>query len=426
MKHLALIIAIVSACAGWTFGQIAIGDTQEVSLEALFEYASKDNESIRALEMRLKADSLRIQSTRGGFFPQIDANTDATLLDIVPNTKSSYIGDGPLDILLTGSVSQKIWDGGRNRAEINSQKTGIDVSIANLDILRQTVCLRLAESYYRLIGLQMELVVIVENLSMLDERIRFVGLLIDAGRSSATDRGRFEVLKSQIEGKRLQTEFAYESTCRSIGALIGLNDPVFFIPTETLELTSEAEYSDIGIESSPVIARQNAAISMAGAELRKAKTALMPSINARAWYGWEFADARFSFTENERWFAGVFASVPIFHGFATRKKIEAAQVAQSISHIDLERTFRETDIAVQNALQQTEVLRQRYIIEQDAATQAEVNLRLALIEYEAGRRSNMDIIDMQNSLLQTQLSANSILVEYYISKARLAALAGNL
>jgi outer membrane protein len=423
---MALILTILSICASWTFGQIAIHDTQKVSLESLFDRASEDNESIRALEMRLKADSLRVQSARGGLLPQIDANAEATLLDIVPSNKLSYIGDGPLDILLTGGVSQKIWDGGRTRAEIISQKAGIDVSIANLDVLRQSVRLRIAESYYRLIGLQRELDVINENLSMLDERIRFVGLLISAGRSSETDRGRFEVVKSQLEGKRLQTEFAYESTCRNISALIGLDNPVFFVPTETLELTSEAENFDIDIKLSPVVARQNAAITLAGAELRKAKTALMPSINARAWYGWEFADAGFSFSENERWFGGVFASVPIFHGLSTRKKIEASRVAQNIAQVDLERTVRETDVALRNAIHQMEVLRHRYNIEENAATQAEENLRLGLIEYEAGRRSNMDIIDMQNSLLQTQLSANSMLVEYYISKARLASLAGNL
>ncbi len=426
MKRKLLIITLLSGLLSSAFGQTATPDTQEISLEWLFQRAEENNESLEAMALKLEADSLRILSMRGGLFPQISANADLTLLDQVPNTKQALIGDGPLDILLTGGVSQKIWDGGRTRAEMNYMSAGREVSRQNLEILEQAVKARIAEAYYNLVGLQKGIDVIDENLSMLDERIRFVDLLIDAGRASETDRGRWEVAKSQLEGKRLQAEYSYESMSRTIGTLIGLNTPVYFIPGDVVEQVPENDVSTISADSAPVVGKQTALIEQAEADIRRSKTARMPSLTARAWYGWEFADAGFSPTENERWFGGLFASVPIFDGMTTRKKIDASRVSADIAQIDLERTLRETDAAIRNFTEQLEVLRQRFLIEENASAQAEENLRLGLVEYEAGRRSNMDIIDMQNSLLQTQLSANSILIEYYIAKARLDALAGNL
>lgn len=410
--------------------QSALPESVTVSLEQLFEQAQIGNEALRAQSHRLAADSARIRSTRGGLLPQLGADADLSLLDILPKTKESFIGDGPLDILVSAGISQKIWDGGRTKAEIGALSAAYDVEQANRSILEQSIRLRLAQSYYQLSGLYQELAVIDENLAMIDERLRYIALLIDAGRMSEIERGRFEVVRSQLEGKRLRTHHAYESVCGDIGVLLGREDHVLYIPEAPDTLLSASpdgpRQLPEALSSAPVVDRQDALVQRADAETAKARTAHMPSVTAKVWYGWEFADAGFSFTDNDRWFAGLRATVPIFDGGTTRYRTAAAQSAVEAARLERDRTLRESRSVARDLTAQLGVLRERIAIENQAMRQAQQNLRLGLIEYEAGQRSNTDILDMQNSVLQAQLNVNALIVDFRITRARLSSLAGKL
>jgi outer membrane protein TolC len=410
--------------------QSASPESLTVSLEQLFEQADAGNEALRAQSHRLAADSARIRAARGGLLPQLGAEADLSLLDILPKTKEPFIGDGPVDILVSAGVSQKIWDGGRTKADIGVLSAARDVEQSNRIVLEQSIRLRLAQSYYHLCGLCQELAVIEENLAMIDERLRYIGLLIDAGRMSEIERGRFEVVRSQLEGKRVRTRHAYESVCGDIGVLLGREGHVLYIPEapDTLVTASPDGPWQLpeALSSAPVVDRQDALLRRADAETAKARAARMPSVTAKVWYGWEFAAAGFSPFDNDRWFVGLHATAPIFDGGTTRHRTAAAQSAVEAARIERDRTLRESRSVARDLTAQLGVLRERVAIENQAVEQAQQNLRLGLIEYEAGRRSNTDIIDMQNSVLQAQLNVNALIVDFRITRARLFSLAGKL
>ncbi len=414
-----------------SFGQATGYDSIEVSLQQLFARADTANLSLQAFRHRSLADSARIGAARAVLLPQVGADGDLSFLDIVPRTKESYIGDGPADVLLSAGVSQKIWDGGRTRAEILALEAARAVTGADTTVRRQSIRLRIAESYFRLSGLRRELAVIDENISMIDERIRLAGLLIDAGRLSEIDRGRFEVARAQLEGRRLQTEHAYESASRAIAVLCNIDTEALFVPADDLDykavlMPTESIDDTASLANAPVIAKQTALVERARAEIEKAQTTRMPSVSGKVWYGWEFATAGFSFRENDRWFAGIHATVPIFDGYAFRNKMAAAQNAFESARLEREEWLREAVSSAQVLSDALAVLRDRITIAENAAAQAQKNLRLGVIEYEAGRRSNMDIIDMQNSVLQAQLEVVSLLVEYNTTQSRIRSLAGDL
>ncbi len=405
-------------------------DSLTVDLNQLFEQAEAGNEALRAQSHRRAADSARIRAARGALLPQLGADADLSLLDILPKTKEPFIGDGPLDVLLTAGVSQKVWDGGRTKAEIGVLSAAHDVEQANQMLLEQSIRLRLAQSYYQLCGLHQERAVIDENLAMIDERLRYIGLLIDAGRMSEIERGRFEVVRSQLEGKRLRTRHAYESVCGDIGVLLGREAHVLYIPDapDTLVTASPDGPWQLpeALSSAPVVDRQDALLQRADAETAKARTARMPSVTAKVWYGWEFAAAGFSPFDNDRWFAGLHATLPILDGGTTRHRTAAARSAAEAARLERDRTLREIRSVARDLTAQLSVLRERVAMENQAVRQARRNLRLGLIEYEAGRRSNTDILDMHNSVLQAQLNVNELIVEFRITRARLFSLAGQL
>jgi len=435
MKHVCLyavvVVVLLQAPMFAVFGQGTGPDSLEISLRQLFTRADTANLSLQALRHRSLADSARIGVARSALLPQVGADADLSFLDIVPGAKEPFIGDGPADVLLSGGVSQKIWDGGRTRAEIQALEAARAVTGADSTVRRQSIRLRIAESYYRLSGLRRELAVIDENLAMIDERIQLTGLLIDAGRLSEIDRGRFEVARAQLEGRRLQTEHAYTSASRTIAVLCNFDEAVLFVPADDLDyetslMPTESIEDTASFANAPHIVKQTALIERARTETEKAQASRMPSISGKVWYGWEFATAGFSFRENDRWFAGIRATVPIFDGYAFRNKMAVAQNAVESARLEREDRLREIASSAQVFFDALAVLRDRITIAEKTAAQAKENLRLGVIEYEAGRRSNMDIIDMQNSVLQAQLAVASLLVDYNTTQSRIRSLVGDL
>ena len=65
-------------------------------------------------------------------------------------------------------------------------------------------------------------------------------------------------------------------------------------------------------------------------------------------------------------------------------------------------------------------------IQQQAIAHAQQSYCLALIEYHAGRRSNTDLLDIQKSLLNSELTLNEAVVNFNKSKANLFYLIGAL
>ncbi len=149
------------------------------------------------------------------------------------------------------------------------------------------------------------------------------------------------------------------------------------------------------------------------------KSAQMPQVSATVWYGYEFGLQSFSFKRNDRIFVGLSAQVPVFTGGTIKARIVSAELQLQQARIQQEYLRKTLEGQVKNLYLRVKEMEQRIEVQQKAVEQAEKSLRLAFIEYQAGRRSNTDLLDIQKSLLNASLQLNQIVVDYNLSQAQL-------
>jgi len=204
---------------------------------------------------------------------------------------------------------------------------------------------------------------------------------------------------------------------------MGRDQLITINPADILELWkvpyNHQELIGIALENNPVW--QEIEFSKMQQELRISiqESAKMPKISAQVWTGYEFGLESFSFIDNRRYFAGFSASMPIFDGGLIRSRTHQARAKyESIEHT--QQNFHSVLAAeLEDLYRRMDEMQNQVVIHEQSVEHARQSYRLAMIEYQAGRRSNTDLIDIQQTLITSELKLNEALVNYNISRTRL-------
>ncbi|MFO7638423.1 MAG: TolC family protein [bacterium] len=420
-RHIALFVGLVLLVSA-----ARAGDTLFASMASLFEIGLTHNEGLLARGRALSADSAELKSQYGNYFPELSAQASYSYLDIVPATKIPFIGNQPHDVLGTFNLRQDVYDGGRRSAQVRLRRSATERSGFLLDQARLDLKLEVALNYHRLQALDAELAVLDENRDGTREQLELTRLLVRTGRVSSVEAGRHEAALAEIEaritGARVERRTAELQLCH----LAGLAPGTAIQPADSIgwsgldiDLVSALALAD---SNQPLFAAWDAQLDQALAGIGLARAAQLPSLALQAWYGWELWDAGFSFDDNRRYGVGLVASVPLFDGLRTDRSVLAAELRQRSVELDAG-YFREgLYVRITSALGSISAGEMQVEFLRRAAELARRNLDLALVEYQAGRRSSTDVLQLRAGLLESQLRLSRQLVR----QADLAATARHL
>ena len=235
---------------------------------------------------------------------------------------------------------------------------------------------------------------------------------------------RIAVSVSDLHGKMLNLQNDYLAASYQLAVSMGRQPHQIFLPADSLKVMSfdlpQSDLLSLSLEKSPAWKQLQWKIKMAETNVRIQRTARLPQISAIAWYGYEFGPESFSFNNNKRYFIGLNAQLPIYTGGVITGKIEQARSGLEQLKWQCEYFKKALDEQLKNSHTRLNEMSEQIVIYKTALSHARKSYRLALIEYHAGRRSNTDLLDIQKSLLNSQLALNEALVNYNKSKANFA------
>ncbi len=319
------------------------------------------------------------------------------------------------------SLSLPIYTGGKLEGQIDAARLNYklaDLSVdATVQQLRQTV----TGNYFNVLKCRNNLEISRQTVNNYQGHLKDVQLQFDVGTVPRSDVLASEVSLANAMNSLIKAENSYRLSIASLNNSLGLplnsdvklkEDLQFMKYAITLE-----ECERFALANRPELAQYEAKIAIARDDVKIATSGFLPTVNLFATQDWY--DSRFPGDNNSNWVVGLTASISVFDSGLNRAKLKQAQEGVSTA---VEQAGQKRDAVLLEVRQYYLNLREaeeRIETSKVAVTQAEENLRIAEIRYNAGVGTNLEILDAVLALNTAGTNHTQALYDYNANKAQL-------
>lgn len=239
---------------------------------------------------------------------------------------------------------------------------------------------------------------------------------------------RADVLRSEVELANAQQNYitasnqydVAEATLNNIigtplGTTLLLKDRLQYEPYEN-DMAYCLAYSE---EHRPELKQAEYGVDAAEAALVVARSGHMPKISASASNYWGGDGSNWPGDDDENWSIGVTASMNIFDSGVTWSKIHAAQENLAKAKETQRQIKDAVELEVRTDYLNMREAEKRISTTQVAVASAEEDYHIAVVRYQAGVGTNIDVMDAQEALTQAKTNYYQALYNYNTSKAAL-------
>lgn len=239
---------------------------------------------------------------------------------------------------------------------------------------------------------------------------------------------RADVLRSEVElanAKQdlISAENGYDVAEATLNNIIGtplsttlvLKDTLQYVPYDN-DMAYCLAYSE---EHRPELKQAEYGVDAAKAALVVARSGHMPKISATAGNYWGGDGSNWPGDDDENWAVGVTASMNIFDSGVTWSKIHAAQENLAKAKETQRQVKDAVELEVRTDYLGMREAEKRISTTQVAVAQAEEDYHIAVVRYQAGVGTNIDVMDAQVALTEAKTNYVKALYDYNTSKAAL-------
>ena len=376
--------------------------------------ALQKNPDILAAIQQIRLTSGQLITVRAAQLPTLNVNSgygveSDTLVD--PSYTGQAIGQNQAWNVVIG-INQSIWSGWKNQADFSAARLANESSFY---ALRQTIDQTVAQTktiFYDVIFNRALIRVREESVAVLQTQLQDQQSRFEAGTVP-----RFNVLQAEVALANaippvIQARNALRISQFALVKQLGLDYPSD--PSQVpFDVVGALDYDPIKIDlpksvftalarnPSLKIQRQNILISVE--QVKAALSGFQPTLNATAGYqAFNIPTAAQLDEAANGLFFGVTGSWNIFDGLATVGATQTAKAALEQSKINYDNSARGVELEVQRAV--SNLIEAQEVIDSQRANvvQATEALRLSRERLDAGAGTQLDVLNAQVSLLQSQ------------------------
>ncbi len=420
-----IIFSVVLLSAFLIFSPVFSQDNQTISgtdlnLTDSILLAFKNNKDIQIQEKEITIAGADILYATSAFLPQINLQGTYTHNDkvLAPNIFSGYSNDNLVNL----AFSESVYNGGFNIANLKQAKLSLNVQQETLRAKKLDVEFDARRLYYGLLlGYETERIA-RDALEQAIAHYEDVKQMYKHGTAS-----RFDLLQSGVQVSLLEPDVVkakndIESLKADLNKLLARK--VDF-PIQTKEKLSysligiqEDEFLKIAYLERPEMKLKSYGIDIDKWEIQMAKSGYRPQVDILAGYSYRSNNLGNMFNERQRnWNAGISVNIPIFEGFSTKAKVDAAKARFAQAKISKDNLVDQIAVDVRKAclgLKESEAIIRS---QKDNIGQAREALRIAEVSYANGVAINLDVLDAQVSLVQIQRNLASGIYDYLMAQA---------
>ena len=384
-------------------------------LTALIEEAFANNLDLKQALARIEVARASILLAQSYLYPSVNLNGNAGRSRISANTTpplppGTQLTSNNYGVSLQASYELDVW--GKYRAGLLAAENDLLASRYYNEAVRIAVAGDVAGAYFRLRAADAEMAVLQDTLKLRTETVRLQRDRFEGGIIGEYDLRLAEAERSAVVADIARTQQAISNFESAIATLTGRSQRAVFMPEvargASIEEVTEVPQLPAGlpsglIERRPDIRRNEALLAASDLRIQEARAQYFPSLSLTGAYGFESAALSSLFSPAAAiWNLG-FGLVQPLIGL---KNIEAQVDAATARRDDLTAQYAQTvQVAfreVHDALVANRASRDVLAAETDRRNQVAKAYEVAVLRYDAGRTSFLEVIDAQRQLLAAE------------------------
>ena len=420
---LALTAALSVLCS-----QSVFAATLELDLEETIQRALLTNPSVKIAEYNRKAAkadysaakgargisiSLSYDSGRGGY-------ADYAMRSVNGGTKILTKGIGNSNSI---TASLPIFTGGELQGQIGQAKANYRSMLSAEEQAYNEMKETATTGYFNMLNATNMKALRQESVDRLQAHLDNVIAQYNVGIVARADVLRSEVELANAKQDYITASNEYDVAEATLNNIIGtplgttllLKDRLQYEPYEN-DMAYGLAYSE---QHRPELKQAEYAIDSAEAALVVARSGHMPKVYANASNNWGGNGSDWPGDDDENWSVGVTASMNVFDSGVTWSKIHAAQENLAKAKESQRQIKDNVELEVRTDYLNLREAEKRITTTQVAVASAEEDYHIAVVRYQAGVGTNIDVMDAQEALTQAKTNYYQALYNYNTSKAAL-------
>ena len=390
-------------------------------LDQLIDTALKENKDLRIAAARVEEFAARVDIFRAGYFPQIGYNGEATR-----NRASREVyGGGSIaerkynNYTATASLGWELDLWGRIRSATAAARAELLAEEENRRAVILSLVSAVASTYVNLRQLDRQLEVSRETLASRAESLRLFELKRKGGVVSDLEVAQVRTEYEQAAAAIPPIERQIALTENALSILLGSNPRAIprgkAIDALVLPPVPEGVPSSL-LERRPDIRAAEQALIAADARIGVARAEYFPTVSLTGLFGYA-SESLSDLLQNSAnvWSLGGNAVGPIFTGGRISAQLRASEAVQRQALVGYLQTVQGAFRDVDDALVSVQKAREQLVAEDRRVAALADYARLALLRYNEGYTTYIDVLDAQSKLFDAQLQYASVLGDVYAS-----------
>lgn len=419
---LALTAALTVLCS-----QSVFAATLELDLDETIQRALLTNPNVKIAEYNRKAAkadysaaksargisiSVNHQSGRGGYADNQYNNLGMSIGKGIGNSHSNSI-----------TASLPLFTGGELQGQIGQAKANYRSMLSAEEQAYIEMKETATNGYFTMLDAGNMKTLCQESVDRLQAHLDNVIAQYNVGIVARADVLRSEVELANAKQDLISAENGYDVAEATLNNIIGtplsttlvLKDTLQYVPYDN-DMAYCLAYSE---EHRPELKQAEYGVDAAEAALVVARSGHMPKISATAGNYWGGDGSNWPGDDDENWAVGVTASMNIFDSGVTWSKIHAAQENLAKAKETQRQVKDAVELEVRTDYLGMREAEKRISTTQVAVAQAEEDYHIAVVRYQAGVGTNIDVMDAQVALTEAKTNYVKALYDYNTSKAAL-------
>lgn len=313
----------------------------------------------------------------------------------------------------------------------------LEVSSADLQTAEHDLMVRVAQAYFDVLGARDALAAAQQALNAVDEQLASAKRNFEVGTATITDTREAQARRDLARATLLVAENDLRTKSVALDQLVGrtgvdprpLATPVALPPAAS---TPPDEWVSRALQSNPSIRKAELGLEVAQLETEKARAGHLPTValigrlqssNSR---GTAITDINGVTGATNAATIGVQLAVPIFSGYSVQNRIKETLLLEDKSRQDLAAARRAVSLGTRSAYLGAQSLEGQVMALEAAEASSKLALEATQLGYRVGVRVNIDVLNAQSQLFNTQRDLALARYNLLMTRLKLRQAAGTL
>lgn len=414
--------------------------TQAQSLSELVAQARGYDASWQAQQADARAAASRADQAMSGLLPSVGLSAGANRNHVDIHTSVPIPGmAGSVNTTqqnLQLSAQQPLYRPANKIAYEQGQR-GVDVAQAQLDSASQNLIVRVAQAYFDVLAAQDSVQVAQAQKQAISTQLEMAKRNFEVGTATITDsreaQARFDLVTAQEIAAQNDLQVKRVALDQLVGR-VGIQPTPLAAPLTLPQVAPDNMQSwvDTALLSQPQLRQAQLALDIAKLDTQKAEAGHKPTVDLQAGYvvnrypnGSMTPAIPLSYRTNAAQI-GVVMNMPLFAGFAVQNRIKETVALEEKARAQLDDARRNVEQATRTAFLGVQSGQAQVKALEAALASSQSALEANKMGYEVGVRINIDVLNAQSQVYQTERDLANARYQVLLGQLKLRQAAGVL